>query len=316
MLLRWGTVLSVLVAGLVASVPALAAERPGANDPLAFLFPSLDAKAEFQLRSSNGYWIEVKGEGRRVVLDVRGSFTGTASYEVPGRASPRRIEARFGNRGRVSVEFRPSGSVIRRVPPSRCKGKPKVTRFGTFVGTINFVGEGRYTEAHAVRARGLSRVSPAWKCKPRHREPPEFRIESKNPVEATAIGAESRRSGIAFSVLTFRPPEEQGLTLFYAESSERHGRMRVHRRLITAGPERTFTFDETLTTATVKPPKPFEGEGIFRRGPKGSVRWSGSLRVSLPGREDIALTGSHFKARLIQPETQAQAGRALAAWHR
>lgn len=298
---------TLAVAIVVVMLLVIPTAASAATTGSAVFFDGSRPPAEFSLRGSNGYSIRVDGAGRRVNLSVAGGG-GFAEYRVRGRASTERIRARFGNLGRVAVEFRPSGSVWRRVPPSRCKGKARVTRFGVFVGKIRFVGEQGYTRVRAVRARGRSRTSPRWKCKRRRGGGKLRKTLDKTSAqsELTVLEAIARQRRLSFGALSFRSSGEEGVTLFLVASAERRGRMQVSRSAFAFAREQAFTFDEALTSATVSPPKPFEGTGFFRRSPNGRARWTGSLTVSLPGAEDIALTGSRYKARLIQPETLAQ----------
>jgi hypothetical protein len=56
-----------------------------------------------------------------------------------------------------------------------------------------------------------------------------------------------------------------------------------------------FTFDSALTSAHVSP-----GEGPFTgaAGYASPGRWTGSLAVSFPGRDDVPLTGPDFRVNL------------------
>lgn len=259
-------------------------------------------QAGFGLRGSNGYSVSVTGDGRQVTLTA-GGFTGAATYMVPGRVSTRGVWARFGNRGRIAVEFRPSGSLTRRVPPDRCTGKPRVTKFGTFVGTIRFAGEHGFTRVDVKRARGSVHAPRQWRCRPRHGRGggPPCRSEPSGPEESIVLDAESQRQGRGFSAIGTPSPEESGATVFFGSSFERRGHMRVMRFLFVEGPERAFTYDSGLATATTAPPLPFTGSATFQRNPDRSTSWKGTLRVSLPGAPHLALTGPAFDARLVRP---------------
>jgi hypothetical protein len=67
--------------------------------------------------------------------------------------------------------------------------------------------------------------------------------------------------------------------------------MRILRFAAALGGSETFVFDESLTSATVRPPFPFTGSGSFLRNPDGSISWTGTLAVSLPGLGSVQLTG-------------------------
>jgi hypothetical protein len=289
------TTLPVLAAALFLAAPtdAASASRRGT---FTLAFPKT---AGFSLRGTNGYRAQVEAVGHRVVLSI-GRGPASASYEVRGRVSRQGIEARFGRFGRVDVEFRPSGRVVREGPFGPCRGRPATRRFGVFAGTIRFRGERGYTKISATHARGGIESALKWKCKGGNREPGGREPETD---VTTILQASTRHGRLGFAAITLRAPGERGITAFLAGSDEHRGRMRVQRLSFVFSRRRTFTFDELLTSATVKPPKPFDGTGIFRRGPGGSTAWMGDLTVPLPGEGDVALTGRRYKAHLIQPET-------------
>ena len=225
-----------------------------------------------------------------------------AVYTTRGRASRQGIGARFGNRGRVSVKFKPSGRMKRERPPKRCKGKPRITRFGIFVGTIRFAGEGRYTEVDAGRARGSTGTSPRWKCKPPRGGGRSSATSDDSGVDLSFLFASTPRGSRAVGALSLDIPAEPRTIIILAGLTERQGSIRVDRLAIRATRPRTFTFDEALISATLSPPKPFSGTATFRRNPDRSTSWTGSLSVSLPGAEkNVRLAGPRFKARLYRP---------------
>jgi hypothetical protein len=119
--------------------------------------------------------------------------------------------------------------------------------------------------------------------------------------ESTALQATSTRGRLAFVAAAYRPPEERGLTLFSASSTERRAGMTIERAAASLGPERTFSFDTGLGTATVSPPRPFSGSATLAPGPGGATAWTGSLKVDLPGRKNVPLATPSFTASLSQP---------------
>ncbi len=255
----------------------------------------------FSLKASNGYSIGVSGFGGRVSVGVGGRH-GAASYTVRGRTSPDRIVARIGSRGRVDVRFEQTEGYRLTRPPKRCEGPPRVKRFGVFIGTILFRGERGYTRVDEARARGTSYVESRWKCRRRHHgkvvpKPESGGGEGEQP---TALEVETRDHRIVFYAFG-APPGEGGQTLFLAQIQEHRKRMDVSRFAFVPGPAKDFEFDEGLTSATVRPPEPFRGSATFTHGAKDSTRWTGTLRVDLPGAPHLALTGDRFKAVLEQP---------------
>lgn len=256
---------------------------------------------EFSVAGGNGYSIAVAGKGQQMTLIASRIFE-IASYTVQGHATQRSMRARFGHLGRIDVEFRPSGSLTRRVPPGRCAGRPRITRFGTFVGTIRFSGEHGYTKVESTRARGSVYVHRKWRCEPeRHGHEPSCLQGVGGPEESIVLGAESRSQRRGFVAFADRSREERGATAFMASSAERRGRMKVTRFAFASGIERTLVFDSGLSTATVSPPAPFDGSATFQRDANGSTSWRGDLSVSLPGAPHTALTGKKFDASLVRP---------------
>lgn len=289
-------VLSVLVAALFLAAAPGATAAASRRGTFTLAFPKT---AGFSLRGTNGYRAQLEAIGQRLVLSIsRGPAS--ASYEVRGRVSRQGIKARFGRFGRVDVEFRPSGRIVREGPFGPCHGRPAIRRFGVFAGTIRFRGEHGYTKIRATHARGGIESALRWQCKGGNGGGGDR--ESEADV-TTILQASTRHGRLGFAAITLRAPGERGLTAFFAGSDEHRGRMRVERAAFAFSRRRTFTFDEFLTSATVKPPKPFDGAGIFRRGPGGSTSWTGDLRVPLPGAGVIALSGRRYRAHLIQPET-------------
>jgi hypothetical protein len=121
------------------------------------------------------------------------------------------------------------------------------------------------------------------------------------------LGAANSRQKRSFYAIASRSSEEPGLTVFFASTFERRGRMRISRAAFVQGPERTFTYDSGLGAAIVSPRSPFQGSATFQRNPDRTTSWMGTLHVSLPGEPNLALTGSAFDARLMRPVAEGQA---------
>lgn len=287
-----------------------------ALSPLALFTPASPARttAEFELAGSDGFSLvfEISRRTAAVTALRFQSLTAlsAASYETRGSLAGDRARARFGSRGRVSVEFKPSGKVTRRNPPRRCEGRPRVTRFGAFVGTIRFAGEQGYTSVTASRASGSVLSASPWRCK-RGRglraepsiAPGSVRLgpnpggESRTVLDADAG---SGNDSTSFSVLATRPPGQSGTTSFIATRVERRPSMRVTRFAFVDGKDPSFSFDEALSAATATPPSPFGGTASFLHEPGGPATWTGSLSVDFPGAEAVALAGEDFSARLYR----------------
>jgi hypothetical protein len=254
--------------------------------------PAVASSVELSAHASNGYRIEVTGSRRKVRLSARGP-AGTATYVVPGRVTQRRIVANFGKRGMIDVAFRPGGRARIETPPNRCEGRPRVTRWGAFVGTIHFKGERGFTRLRVRHASGAIHKAPRWRCERRRVPLAEeddglVLFELADPRHRLEMGAFALDLG-----------DGEGLSAFFAAQSERRGRMRIRRTVfeITEGEE--LTFDESLTRATIAPPPPFAGKGVFERR-KGADSWTGTLSVVLPGTPRFSLIGKRLHPRLYR----------------
>lgn len=234
---------------------------------------------------------------------------GFASYSVSGQASGGMLRARFGDLGRVAVRFEPSGKVSRREPPRWCQGEPEVTRRGVFVGAIRFRGEGGYTEVTANRGRGSITTSPRWRCKGKDGAAGDGAgILVEEALSATVLGAFAAGGEVVFATVRNDSSGEFAPVFFLAGTRQWLGPVKVERFGFGIADQKagTFEFDPGLTTATVSPPRPFSGSAGFQRGPDGTVAWSGSLAVSLPGAPNLALTGPAFTTDLARPKTAGE----------
>lgn len=266
--------------------------------------PAKAVDAQLTVAGSNGHQLTVAGSEGKVSIVVN-TGDSTAVYRVPGSVSRKGMWARFGRLGQIAIRFRASGSLFRKVPPRRCKGRPRITRFGSFVGTIRFVGERGYTKVNVQRARGRVHVPRRWKCKPasKRRGRSRCRPSDKEPKEQVILESGSLR-GVELDVTAERSSDEPGFTLFSASSWERRGRIEIQRHTFVTGGERTFEYEKNLASATVSPPPPFSGTAVFQRNADRSTSWTGTLRVSLPGRPNIALTGRDTGAQLQRPVSE------------
>jgi hypothetical protein len=80
-----------------------------------------------------------------------------------------------------------------------------------------------------------------------------------------------------------------------ASVADVRGRIRIQRLLWSTGAPSSFRYDRRLTKATISnPPSPFRGEATFIRGLPKASRWTGSLAASVPGRPNVAFTGTGF----------------------
>lgn len=260
--------------------------------------------ATFSLPASNGHWVTVEANGRQVSLEVEDPDAAT-TYSVRGHGGRRVVKGNFGELGRIAVRFRPRGTAWRKAPPRRCEGKDAVIRRGVFVGTIRFRGEGGYLRIRRHRARGITRTTPRWRCRPQRGGGFFGLVEKLIPLKEPTLAAFVPGSQLTFAALRESGPDGPGLIVFLVLARERRGPVRIERFAFQLGEPEEFTVKPGLRQATLRPPEPFKGSAKLVRGADGSIEWSGSLAVSLPGAPSLPLTGPAFTADLAKPKTLA-----------
>lgn len=281
--------------------PRLRTQVPSRMNPSSSVVPFLPALA---LKPSHGYRVDVIGIGSAVVLEVRRAHAHAhaharvlTAYVARGTVTAGRLEASFGDLGRVAMRFRPSRNRTWEKPHRPCKGAGRfVNRSGVYVGNIRFRGEGGYISVHAHRAKGqVSSVAPrCWRLEQRsqHAIRPSQHGDS---FELNSLSASWRRGVTATSVGAFTLG---GTALFFASTEQSEGRLAILRFAFARGQGRAFTVDNALTRAQISPPAPFRGTGTYRAAPDGTKTWSGGLTVNFPGAPRLPLTGPQFKPRL------------------
>jgi len=183
----------------------------------------------------------------------------------------------------------------------QCTGKPETVRYGVFVGTIRFRGEGGYTSVEARHATGRLSSGEKIKCVFPNLRPgsgPAANESRQAPPSLGAAQGRHRGFGVEFS------GGKRRSILISAFSQERRGRIGVFRDVFAEGPPASFDFAADLSSATVRPPKPFQGEASFQRSPSGSI-WSGTLSVDFPGRDDVRLAGPRFESKLTRDSSSS-----------
>lgn len=273
--------------------------------------------ADFTVRGTNGYSLNVKSEKGAVTIvaaDQRpptptisatgairpansGNVAASTYITVGSPRNPDVIEADLGALGAISVAFQPSGEtrvtkVNLKGKTTKCVGAERIVRqLGTFTGSIKFQGEGGYTTVDLPSAEGTVGTSLFRNCttKASHRGGGAQTSSSDGSVFLAAMS----RSADAFIASTCNP-----LACFYASSVEPLSKdVIVVRSAQAFAAKSSFAFDNALSSATITPPAPFSGRGSFRRGPGGSSSWTGSLKAAFPG-VTVPLTGPSFKAKL------------------
>lgn len=323
---------SIASAGAVVALLALASPYAAAIPHKPRPAPARADSAAFTVPGSNGFSLDVesrRGAVRVVVSERRppvatfspagaprpgGAVNGAASiYRARAAGSdPRRVEARLGQLGRISVAFHPSGRTrVTTLGPAAggCAGPVRIVRrLGTFRGTVEFRGEDGYTSVQTTSARGSvgtplppgcaggsqaswSRWSGSGSC----RRPPAAATLSRAPraAPAIALSAVDRRAGARFEART----TAAGVAFSASWRERLAGGLVVTRRAYAGAPRASFDFGRALTWARVAPPAPFSGTARFGPGDGDRSSWTGSLSATFPGGV-IPMTGPGFRAIL------------------
>jgi hypothetical protein len=278
------TILSALsvIAVLVPASSAVAA--PGAE---AVAAKRGGVFAQFAMKASNGLTARVVTSGNLVDLEVAGhdQFVG---YRVKGTVTSRRVVARFGSLGRISVRFKPLG-----------RGVPGPVHEGVFVGTIKFTGERGYVRINATKAVGA--IGLQGRAAPRASRSLDLGAGSSRAAAERETATLTATSGPRlFRVAAFREPNGSGKALYAALVHEQNGPIEIGRGALVVAPVSSFPFDHASGTATATPPAPFSGSATLGTRPDGSKSWEGSLSVALLGADPVTLAGPDFQAKLLR----------------
>jgi hypothetical protein len=252
----------------------------------------------FRLQASNGYDFfalaappQEEGEEGLIYLRLARGRHSIATYEAPAMVTRTTIDAELGSLGRISVTRVPTGrsKTVRRGCSPTAKKRVAAERYE---GTIEFHGEEGFTEVSATSAplepgtvciRGEEGGGPPGKSLPGARLDVEKRFPNGHGLE---FDATQNRPGAKTAVSIEIQEEREELEIYRATS-------------ILAGAD-ALRYDRHLRTATVRPPAPFAGYGSFRCN-AGRASWSGNLTVDLPGRSNVPIVGSGFRASLEHP---------------
>lgn len=272
-------------------------------------------ESRFAMKVGHGYEMAVIGRGQVVQVEIgrTSSFQQTLSGSPPigtsealtfyiarGTVTPHRIAASFGKFGKVDVRFMPAGPPFESKPQRRCRGVDHfTTQHGTFVGDIQFAGEGNSVAAHSHRARGWVRMPLLLHCKP-----PRFHSRTGSLQRAVhqvdfgshaSLSASWRHGVVSTNLFSFGIREAQ-LTAAFTEESLGSVAL-IHLGLAISRPT-ILTVDDALTSAGLTPPAPFHGKGTYSAAPDGTKTWTGPLSVTFPGAPRWPLTGEQFKVKV------------------
>lgn len=263
------------------------------------------------MNGTHGYRLSLRTISRDLLYLEASKGNVSAAYAVRGRASSDEVEADFGSLGRISVRFSGSPRPLEAgLSPTKCKGQRPIHEVGHFSGTIRFHGERGFTEVNTKHARGSFTRTFRRVCKRPPWAPRGLdRLDEDRAV--TLVGASSRAKGrnIDFYAFGSEPATDENRSIppnafFLANSSEfREGMAIIRTALLAEDRAEAMTSSEPgikPVTATLAPTKPFTGTASYAEVPGSAPSWTGSLRVFLPGLDEVPLTGPDFKSALCR----------------
>lgn len=276
-------------------LPVLTAIALFAPKQAVALDSDLKGFAAFRLEASNGYTIlgfaaSERADGRGDIGLIVHRNGASVLYGAPATVTPTELEADLGKLGRISLDIAPSG--VERTLRSRCS-EPVTFEPDVYRGTFEFHGEEGYTEAKAATLREYARFGLELGCwVSDHGEENGAGL----PGARFTVRAGSGHHQISLQINKNRPGAR---VVFEAEAKEKRDRIEITRVVSGRVASDAFDYDPLLRTATVDPPAPFSGQGIFRRNAAAPNRWSGNLTVDFPGRSNLPLVVAGVRSALV-----------------
>ena len=278
----------------------------------------------FWTTGTGGYKVEVYapvGPHSKVTITVE-NHKGAAQYVATGSVSSTKVSTDFGQIGRISLRFRPSGTVLqsKTVLNKQCPAHA-AARLGTFVGTFRFEGEGGYTKvtAHKVQGGVGAPTAPFDKQEQRailgcHQEQriaelaipanplqtiKEEEVKSGPSLGAIATTTTGKIFFAAGPVVLEGGQEKNPITFVFALLQEEVEGIRIGRVAFGGGKTATVLPVSASGAATLTPGAPFTGSATYTPSPTGPGTLTGNLAIPLPGAGPVPLTGPTFQAYLI-----------------
>ncbi len=309
----------VILAGCALAALAMPAASPAAEPRRGGAeIQRASAGALLEVGSDNGYRAFVGFPTPRVAVlyVMRGGrrASRTASYvaRARNRVDDDVLRADFGEIGRVAVRFVPQ-RVRRARQQRRCSGPRAIVEDGRFRGRVALRGEGGYFQIRAssgaaFRERGFRLVCRrgfAVNLPPgltlRDYVLPSFRFSIPFAGGSVAqLRAAAKVDGRGIYLVASHEGGAPAGAEVEVTTVESDGGMAIGRTLSLQGGAGTLTTSlpgAHPAQARLAPPAPFRGAAEFFEASASSHRWSGPLRVTLPGLT-LPLTGPRFHTSL------------------
>jgi len=216
------------------------------------------------------------------------------------------VRGRFGALGRVDLHFRPNGKVSKDEPPSGCEGGSETAKSGSFVGQLSFRGSGNYFHVSSSKGRAYLAHSPRLRCEPGRAEEvppgsprryvtPSPLISDRHSIALFDASGNSHGRAVRISAV-HQEGSPPGAEVQVGIVESRHGVAIGHGIYLEGGRGTLLTSlpGAHPATATLAPPAPFFGKGVYS---EENQSWSGSLGVRLAGLK-VPLTGPGFRMHL------------------
>lgn len=255
-----------------------------------------------ELPESKGWEMSLLAyDHHQVYLRAQRGFA-SVTYRAPGRVSSQRVEADFGSLGRIDLKLnlQARGTGVPRLH-GRCTGRSPYELVGRFDGTVDFPGEPNVAGVTADRGKATILRTFQHICQPLVRG-------GKNPLgfKFDVFGAHSHEKGrtTAFEAVGVDIESELLLGVVGASLYEHMGEVAIARKIAGLAFERELRFSKPGAKPEqvwVDPPAPFSGKASYRKTAGEPARWSGDLRVRVPGGGLVALAGPSFNATLCRP---------------
>jgi hypothetical protein len=241
----------------------------------------------FQLPGSNGYSITVS-EGAGADVSVDATRPGRlVSYSFPGRFGSRSASANLQGLGRLALRFHRTRGV--RSVKFCDERTPTQIQTGYWTGNFRFRGEGGFTQVHARRIAGKpSAAFLDFFC------PPRLPIRDGDRVALHVDASPPGHHHTSLVAIDNGPGERPYIE---AATDKPVGKVGAYRSVSFLAPVGTFSFEPSLTAATLVPPAPFIGSANFNRSGDAAT-WQGDLVVNFPGAPGFSLTGPGYSAGL------------------